>query len=631
MDQHIDPPATREPALAAKLRRSWSIGQLLFAIVGLGLVPFVLFAALASADGARRYDAELKRSAQDLSRALAIAVEGELDSTVAAIRVYAESADADAADYRTLYDIAQRILVQRPEWSTITLADSAQNILFSTSIPFGQRAEVVHPPSLEEAIRSRKPVVAPLSQGPRGFKSIAVRVPLLRAGEVVFVLTVTVKPATFLRIIEAQKVPDNWVVSLFDDSLARVARSKDHEAMLGGAPQPVLRALLTEGRTDGVETLVYPEGQSLVTGFTRLPAYGWVIVVGAASGQVQSFLLRGLGFYAAGAFAALIVCMLLAAVLSNLIARDIGRVREQATEMGRGEGIVGAGPGSVVTEVDAIEGAIQDTSARLVTLVDQLREAAEEARAAGRVKDEFIAVTSHELRNPLSPIVAALHLLDLKSDEGTAKERQILHRQVTYLRRLVDDLLDVSRLTRGEMAISLRPLDLHELIERVVTEARLGLAASVPGLAIEFHADEGPLWVQGDDARLTQAINNLLGNAVRHAEGRPVLVELAGSETEVRLTVRDQGTGMDRKTVAKVFDPFYQARATQSELRGSLGLGLAIVRSIVDSHHGTVQASSEGLGQGSAFEIVLPRAQAPEAFGLAGDGPAASGRDGSPG
>jgi signal transduction histidine kinase len=582
----------------------------MFAIVGLGLIPFVLFAALASADAAHRYDEEMKRSALDLSRALAIAVQGELDATVSAIRVYAESADADAADYRTLYDIAQRILVQRPEWSTITLADSAKNILFSTSVPFGQRAEVVHEASLDDAISTRQPVVAPLSQGPRGFKSIAVRVPLLRAGEVVFVLTVTVKPETFLRIIEAQKVPDTWVVSLFDADLARVAQSRDHQAMLGGAPQPVLRALLSQPGKEGVSTLVYPEGASLVTGFTRLPTYGWVVVVGAAAGQFQSMLLRGLGFYAAGAFAALVVCMLLAAALSNLIARDISRVRALASDMGQGQGR--AGTGSVVSEIDAIEHAIQETSARLVTLVDQLRDAAEEARAAGKVKDQFIAVTSHELRNPLSPIVAALHLLDLKSDEATTKERQILHRQVTYLRRLVDDLLDVSRLTRGEMAISLRPLDLRDLVERVVAEARLGLAASTPGLAIDLRADEGPAWVQGDDARLTQAINNLLGNAVRHAQGRPVAVVLEATEAQVHLTVRDQGTGMDHKTVAKVFDPFYQSRGNQSELRGSLGLGLAIVKSIVASHHGEVHASSAGPGLGSTFEIVLHRVRPPE-------------------
>jgi signal transduction histidine kinase len=266
-----------------------------------------------------------------------------------------------------------------------------------------------------------------------------------------------------------------------------------------------------------------------------------------------------------------------------------------------------------VAEVDAIEQAIQETSVKLETLVDRLRQAADEARAAGRVKDEFIAVTSHELRNPLSPIVAALHLLDMKSDDRTAKERQILQRQVTYLRRLVDDLLDVSRLTRGEMAMTLRLLDLRDLVERVVAEARLGLVASMPGVTIDLRADVGALWVMADDARLTQAVNNLLGNACRHSEGHPVAVELTATDTHVSLAVRDQGTGMDPRTLAQVFDPFYQSRDSRSTLKGSLGLGLAIVKSIVDSHGGTVSASSGGLGQGSSFTIVLARVAAPHA------------------
>jgi signal transduction histidine kinase len=610
LDQH-PAPATSKAATRPWQGRSWSIGQLLFAIVGLGLIPFVIFAALASADASNRYQAELRRSVLDLSRALAIAVHGELEASVHAIRVYAESADADAADYRTLYEIAQRILLQRPEWSTITLADSAQNILFSTARPYGEHVPTVHQPSLQEAIRTKQPVVSPLTASQTGELGVAVRVPLLRAGEVVFVLTVVVRPAAFLSIIHAQNVPDSWVVTLLDAELGRIARTKDHESTLGKPPSASLRDVLVANPGDGVAITKTLENDTVVTGFTRLPTYNWVVVVGASPGSFDAMLLRGLGYYTAGGIAAVVVSILLAMGLSNLIARDIGRVRKLATEMGHGQQITGRG--SVVAEVDAIERAIQDTSVKLETLVEQLRQAADEARAAGRVKDEFIAVTSHELRNPLSPIVAALALLDMKSDASTAKERQILHRQVNYLRRLVDDLLDVSRLTRGEMAITLRLLDLRDVVERVVNEARMGLSLAQPGVAIDFSADDGPLWVMGDDARLTQAVNNLLGNAFRHSEGRPVSVQVFATDAQVRVAVRDHGTGMDAHTVAQVFAPFYQSRDNRSALRGSLGLGLAIVKSIVESHGGSVHASSEGLGSGSCFEIVLQRAPQPAA------------------
>ena len=588
----------------------------MFAIIGLGLLPFVIFAALASVDAAHRQQEEISRSTVDLSRALATAVEGELDAAVDAMRVYAQAADADAADYRTLYEIAQHILRARPEWATIILADSTKNVLFNTEVPYGQHVENVDPDSLDLAISAKQPVIGKLSVGPGGRRAIPVRVPLLRSGEVLFVLTVTIEPASFLRIFEAQRIPEDMMVSLFDANLVRVARTRDHDKTVGGPPSPSLQAALAEFGTDGVTMTRTLEGEEVVTGFSRLPKYHWVVAVGASSLPVRAVLLRGLGYYVIGGLMALAACVLLATSLSNLITRDINRVRELATDMGRERRV--EAPGSVIAEVDQIGRAVQDTSHKLVGLVDQLRSAADQARAAGKVKDEFIAVTSHELRNPLSPIVAALHLLDMKSDDSTRMEREIMHRQVNHLSRLVDDLLDVSRLTRGQMAISLKPLDFRALVERVVNEARLGLEATRRGVQIQLSADVGPLWIQCDEARMTQAINNLLGNAARHSDGRPIAVQLTATPEEVKLMVRDFGTGMDVDTLGRLFAPFYQARNNQNELRGSLGLGLSIVRSIVQSHGGRVTATSEGLGLGSAFEVALPRPQeaaspAPEA------------------
>ena len=587
--------------------RSWSIGQLLFAIIGLGLLPFVIFAVLASFDAAHRQQAEISRSTLDLSRALATAVEGELDAAVDAMRVYAQAADVDAADYRTLYEIALHILQERPEWATIILADSAKNVLFNTGVPYGQHVNIVDPSSLDQAISTKEPVVGKLSVSPGGRPAIPVRVPLLRSGQVLFVLTVTIEPASFLRIFEAQRIPENLIVALFDANLVRVARSRDHEKTVGGLPSASLQAALAESGGDGVTMTRTLEGEELVTGFSRLPKYHWVVAVGASSLPIRAVLLRGLGYYAAGGLIALAACVLLATILSNLITRDINRVRELATAMGRERRV--EAPGSVIAEVDQIGRAVEETSNKLVGLVDQLRAAADQAQAAGKVKDEFIAVTSHELRNPLSPIVAALHLLDMKSDDSTRMEREIMHRQVNHLSRLVDDLLDVSRLTRGQMTISLKLLDFRALVERVVNEARLGLEATRRGVQIEFSADDGPLWIQCDEARMTQAINNLLGNAARHSDGRPIAVQLTATAEEVKLTVRDFGTGMNGDTLARLFAPFYQARKNQNELRGSLGLGLSIVRSIVQSHGGRVTATSEGLGLGSAFEVTLPRPQ----------------------
>jgi CheY-like chemotaxis protein len=184
-----------------------------------------------------------------------------------------------------------------------------------------------------------------------------------------------------------------------------------------------------------------------------------------------------------------------------------------------------------------------------------------------------------------------------------------MRRQIDHMRRLVDDLLDVSRITRGKFEIRREPVLLQEVLERSLeTVAPAANAARPP---IEVDAPLAPVWVQGDETRLVQAVSNLLSNAMRYGgEGR-ISLALETPEGVARVIVQDEGSGMDAETLRRAFDPFYQAPQNSARKLGGLGLGLAIVQSIVSLHGGVVVASSAGPGCGSRFVVDLPTIPAP--------------------
>jgi PAS domain S-box-containing protein len=255
--------------------------------------------------------------------------------------------------------------------------------------------------------------------------------------------------------------------------------------------------------------------------------------------------------------------------------------------------------------------------------------AAEDAlREADRRKDQFMAVLAHELRNPLAPVRNALELLRLRSgDPGAlARLREMMERQVGNLVRLVDDLLDVSRIATGKVRLQPRRVDLADVVRQAAADARPAFEAK----GVPLHAPEPPpVWVSGDPTRLAQVIDNLLTNALKFTPpGGEVELSLAGvSGGRAALTVRDTGAGIEPEMLARLFVPFSQADRTLDRSQGGLGLGLAIVKGLAELHGGEVRAESAGRGSGATFVVTLPTA--PEVAGEREErdqGPAPAGR-----
>ena len=234
-------------------------------------------------------------------------------------------------------------------------------------------------------------------------------------------------------------------------------------------------------------------------------------------------------------------------------------------------------------------------------------EAEQALKDADARKDQFMAVLAHELRNPLAPIANALQLWPFAATNQTELEhlRVIIDRQVQQLIRLVDDLLDLSRISRGKITLQRRPIDLRTLVARAVESIQPLIDAA--GHTLRVATPDEPLLVDGDAARLMQVFSNVLNNAAKYSvRGGDISVCVARDAPSAVVTIRDDGPGIPAKMLEEIFEPFRQVDATLTRSHGGLGIGLWLSRQLVESHGGTIEARSQGLGHGSQFVIALP-------------------------
>ena len=256
--------------------------------------------------------------------------------------------------------------------------------------------------------------------------------------------------------------------------------------------------------------------------------------------------------------------------------------------------------------------AVVQSLVRLQTAEDELRDRADELTEAGRRKDEFLAMLAHELRNPLSAITASLPLLCQQPaiNDQEVRAREIVRRQVRHLATLVDDLLDVARVTRGKIELHPTTIDLGALLLRITASARDTKAGPRKQL-LSVRLPAGRLLVHGDATRLEQIFTNLLDNASKYTDaGGSIRVAVdkltSGATARARITIRDTGIGIAASALPTIFELFTQADVAIDRSRGGLGIGLTLVKALVELHGGCIAVSSAGVGEGTEVEVELP-------------------------
>jgi signal transduction histidine kinase/CheY-like chemotaxis protein len=259
-----------------------------------------------------------------------------------------------------------------------------------------------------------------------------------------------------------------------------------------------------------------------------------------------------------------------------------------------------------LAELEAHNRELRDANERLVIATVTAHELREAAQAARRQQDEFLAMLAHELRNPLAPIRTAVELLDRLDGQPIPKAvLQVIRRQVEQMVRLLDDLLDASRVTHGKVTLQRRKTAVTEFLEQALESCSDAIAEKRQGLDIDLPSV--PLFIDGDPARLTQIVTNLLQNAVKYTqEGGAIAVSARQRGATVVIRVRDNGIGISPEALPHVFDLFAQDDRALGRAQGGLGVGLTVVSRMVELHGGAVEAHSGGRDQGSEFIVTLP-------------------------
>jgi signal transduction histidine kinase len=519
-------------------------------------------------------------------------------------------------DLDAYHGVVKRVVATRPNWRSILLHDAAGNMLFSTNLPYGAKLPATaEPASIRRAVETRQPVVGALARGAGGEFAFPVRVPILRQGEVAYVLSAVIQPEYVLEVVNRQRLPQDWVVSVFDQRNLRVARSRQHLESLGTEPAPLLKEMVAKSGEEGYGFTYALEGDAIYTAYSRSRQTGWTVAIGVPAALVDAAAWRSFAAYGTGLLLSVVLGVLAAVAIGRGITHPMEELRDAARALGRREAV--APPVTPIAEIRQVGDALElaaDERARGEAERDALLEREQEARAiaeaASRAKDEFLALLGHELRNPLGAIMNAARLLEHQgiSAEDAARARGIIGRQAEHLSRLTDDLLDAGRAIMGKIVLELRATDLSSAARQALATLKGG------GRLGQHHVSEDlrPVWVQADRTRLEQIISNLLINAIKYTpSGGRIAVAVRREGGDAVLRIADNGIGMRRELLTRAFEPFVQGEPGLDRAAGGLGLGLTLVRQLAALHGGSARADSEGPGRGSTFTVRFPAIEAP--------------------
>src|SRR5438067_5621710 len=521
-----------------------------------------------------------ERTGIELARALATAVDAELQRSISVLQGLASATTLDRQEMERFYELTRRVVQGNPSWLTVILADPQGRQITNARFRYGDALPpIVDPESFARVMRTGEPAIGNLARGPGTQLAVPVRVPVIRGGELRYVLTAAVKPDDFVDIVNRQRVPGDWVVSVFDANRMRVARSRQHREYLGSGPAPSLEALMRQRGDEGAGITQVLEGESVYTTYSRSHETNWTVAIGIPRPAAEVAALRSLIVYGGGLLISIALAILAALIVGRGIARPMAELGAAARALGRRERL--ELPHTPIGEIRQVADSLAvaaDERARGEAEREQLLEREQQARAiaeaANRSKDEFLAMLGHELRNPLGALANAAQLLGAMDEETREHARSVIGRQVQHLARMTDDLLDAARAMTGKIVLQRQPLDLAEATARVLStlraSGRTGRRRIVQALA--------PAWVDADPTRIEQIVGNLLGNALKFTpEGGTITVSVAREGDETLLHVADTGIGMTRELAARVFEPFVQGARPLDRSQGGLGIGLTLV------------------------------------------------------
>jgi signal transduction histidine kinase/ActR/RegA family two-component response regulator len=583
------------------------------------LVPVIVFAGLALGmlQNAER-DAAL-RGLKETVNSVALLVDRELYSAEAGLRVLGASPSLADGELKAFYAQARRANRGNTGWTVLLDAQGQQQI--NTLLPYGSELPKPHAAGLvQQVIATQKTYVSDLVPGPV-FKGLVttVTVPVPIDDGRRYVLTVAFSTEHFARLIAGLEIPPGWLVAIIDKEGRFIARNHNPGALVGKPARPELVAAAAAAHSGQIRHNTL-EGTESFDVFTHSGLSGWTLAVAAPVDRIERSARHATLVAAMGLLAATACAAALAVYVGRQHVRSIARAVAAATELGAGRA-----PGAAhsrVLEMNVLHAALHAAGARMQqaqayrrraeadrqALLDGETRARQMAEQQNSAKDQFLAMLGHELRNPLAPIATAAQLLRLEPGDAPRVRyaSEVIARQVEHMNKLLGDMLDVSRVTRGLVTLSIEEIELEAIIERALEQSH-SLVESARH-RVELSLPATPIRMRADPTRLVQILVNLLNNAAKYTPpGGRIGIEARLDGEQVLVEVSDSGEGLAPELAPRVFELFSQGERKPDRAQGGLGLGLALVRSLVELHGGTVTASSPGPGLGSRFSVRLPR------------------------
>ncbi|MFC4929548.1 hybrid sensor histidine kinase/response regulator [Massilia sp. GCM10023247] len=591
--------------------RSGSLRSRLMLLVALAILPLALMTILG---GVREREQAIEASEENLRRLTNLAAANEAQSIERARQILVDLASVPdlLGETPRCNALLADVLDRNEGYANFGLIQMDGNVSCS-AVPMLHPVNLGDRSHFKRAILERRFIAGDYVFG-RVIRrhTINLTYPVIdRAGRVVAVVFAAMDLAALDTFVADINLPPGSILVTSDANGSIISRRPDPERWFGTKVSAALReamrsaggkALVLRG-DDGVERLhtFARVGASALSDYTitiGIPVE--TVTAGARRAQLMSLI----------GLAATTMLALLAAWLAGdvLIVQRVRKLMDTARSIAAGKLDARSGIPYGREEIGQLAEALDEMAAALQKKEAARGQAERELRAADQRKDEFLAMLAHELRNPLAPISTGAHLLKLlHSDNAQITQTcAIIARQVEHMTGLVDDLLDVSRVTRGLVSISTQVLDLRQVIDDAAEQIRPLITTRRHSVVLDLLAE--PALVKGDHKRLVQVVANLLNNATKYTpEGGRIELRLTVDGPDYLMTVTDDGIGMEPQLVARVFDLFTQAERTPDRSQGGLGLGLALAKSLVELHGGTVRAASPGLGKGSTFSVRLPR------------------------
>jgi signal transduction histidine kinase len=577
-------------------------------------LPLMVFAVAITSFSWWQQRKDLELRYLERVRAMTIALDTEIDGAIRMLRALGLSVEQGEARHAFL-DRMRRTLDTQPMWTAVAAGDPAWRHVQAAWREPGGAPPPVDPQALASAKARGLPAVSGLIRGPDGQYVTEIVVPVMRGRAIESILVAVVEQSAWLRFMSQYPIGNGATMALVDQHGEVIARTQDNALWVGKAP-PALLLEKSREMAEGAYRGRGADGDPVYAAHSRSLRWGWTVGTSVPAEIIEAALLDSSALLAAAAFVSIGLAVLFAFLLARRIQRPITALGASARALAHGEPQPPHPPSSI-DEVEEVQGAfgeadsmLRERQQRLNEALAAEREARHEAEQANRAKDEFLAMLGHELRNPLNAIASAvsvLHYVDPKSAQAL-RARDIIDRQMVSLRQLVDDLLDVARVTRGRIMLNTRPIDLAAVARRTVTM----MSASGRLARHRVETDFREAWIVGDETRMEQIVTNLVDNAAKYTqEGGTLFVRAKPEGSEAVLEVQDNGMGIAPALLPRIFDLFTQGERTIDRSQGGLGLGLSLVRRLAEMHGGAIRAHSAGAGQGATFTVRIPLAPAP--------------------